>query len=100
MDLIYFPDPVGGLKQAFKILEEQTTSKKIDVKKFIRYTLSFPVKSVQKQIGYALDECLADKKLLEPLAKKLKDTSLTTLYGSKSRKGTINNKWRVILDAS
>lgn len=100
VDLIYFPDPVGGLKQAFEILKEQTSSKKINVKKFVKYTLSFPVKSVQKRIGYVLDECLTDKKLLEPLAIKLKDTSLTTLYGSKSRKGTINHKWKVILDAS
>ncbi len=100
VDLIYFPNPVGGLKQAFDIVKEQTASKKIDIKKFIQYTQSFPVKSVQKRIGFILDECSTDDKLLKPLQKKIQNTSLITLYGSKSRKGTINNKWKVIIDAS
>lgn len=100
VDLIYFPKPVGGLRQAFDIIRRQTDSQKIDLKKFIQYTISFPVKSVQKRIGFVLDECRLDEKLLEPLQKKIKNTSLISVYGSKSRKGTINNKWKVIIDAS
>ena len=100
VDLIYFPNPVGGLKQAFNILKEQVVSKRVDIKKFIRYTQLFPVKSVQKRIGFTLEECLADNKILKLLEKKLMNTSLITLYGSKSRKGRINNKWKVIIDAS
>jgi len=100
VDLIYFPDPVGGLKQAFNSLKEQVVSKKIDINKFLRYTLAFPVKSVQKRIGFVLEECLAEDKILTPLKEKLKNTSLVTLYGSKLRKGRINNTWKVIVDAS
>ncbi len=100
VDLVYFPNPVGGLNKAFAIIREQAESQKINLKKFIKYTMSFPVKSVQKRIGFILDECSIDNKLLSPLQKKIQNTSLITLYGSKSRKGTIDNKWKVIIDAS
>jgi predicted transcriptional regulator of viral defense system len=100
IDLVYFPNPVGGLKQAFDIVKEQTNSQKIDLKKFIKYTQSFPVKSVQKRIGFILDKCCPDEKLLKQLQKKIQNTSLITLYGSKSRKGSIDKKWKVIIDAS
>lgn len=98
IDLVFFPDPVGGLKQAFNILQEQVISKKVNLQKLIQYTQVFPVKSVQKRVGVALDACLTDKSILKPLEEKLKNTSLVTLYGSKSRKGTIDKKWRVIID--
>lgn len=100
VDLIYYPNPVGGLKQAFAVVREQVVSRRVDIRRFIKYTLSFPVKSVQKRIGFTLDECGTEKKTLEPLRKSLENTSLITLYGSKSRKGRINNKWKVIIDAS
>jgi predicted transcriptional regulator of viral defense system len=100
VDLVFFPDPAGGLKKAFDILKKEVVSGKADIQKLIRYTLSFPVKSVQKRIGFVLDECLEDKRPLVPLEKKLNKTSLIPLYGSKSRKGKINNKWRVIIDAA
>jgi predicted transcriptional regulator of viral defense system len=100
VDLINYPNPVGGLKQAFDILREQVVSQKIDIRKFVKYTLSFPVKAVQKRIGFVLDESGTAKRILEPLEKNLQDTSLITLNGSKSRKGRINNKWKVIIDAS
>jgi predicted transcriptional regulator of viral defense system len=100
VDLIYFPKPVGGLKQAFEIFKEQVASEKIDIRKFIRYAILFPAKSVRKRIGFVLDECGTAKKILDPLEKSLQDTSLITLYGSKSRKGRINNKWKVIVDVT
>jgi predicted transcriptional regulator of viral defense system len=65
----------------------------------IKYAQIFPVKSVQKRIGFILDQCLTDEKLLDPLQKKIKNTSLVTLYASTSRKGIIDNKWKVIIDA-
>jgi predicted transcriptional regulator of viral defense system len=100
IDLIYFSDPVGGLKKAFRILKEQVVSKKMDIRKFIRYAVFFPVKSVQKRIGVVLEECLPEEKLLGSLKEKIKNTSLITLYGSKSRKGRMNNTWKVIIDDS
>ena len=100
VDLIYFPDPVGGLKKAFEILEKEASSGKSDIKKLIKYAISFPVVSTRKRIGFVLDKCSISEKILAPLEKSVKNTSLITLCGSKSRKGTIDNKWKVIIDAS
>ncbi len=100
VDLIYFPDPVGGLKKAFEILEQETSSGKTDIKKLIKYAVSFPAISIRKRLGFILDKSGVSKKILAPLEKSVKNTSLITLYGSKSRKGTIDNKWKVIIDAS
>jgi len=100
IDLIYFPDPVSGLKKAFEILEQQACSGKTDIKKLINYAVSFPTVSIRKRIGYVLDRSGIPEKVLAPLEKSVKNTSLITLYGSKSRKGTIDNKWKVIIDAS
>ena len=100
VDMIYFPDPVGGFKKAFKILEEQISSSEFDIKKLIKYTTSFPNISTQKRIGFVLDKCNTTKKMLWPLEKNIKKSSLITLYGSRSRKGRIDKKWKVIVDAS
>ena len=100
VDLIYFPDPVGGLKKAFEILGKEISSGKSDIKKLIKYTASFPAISTRKRIGFVLDRCGTPKNILAPLEKSIKNTSLVTLFGSKSRKGTIDNKWKVIIDAS
>ena len=100
VDLIYFSDPVGGLKKALEILRLQVTSNKVDVKKLIKYTILFPCMAVRKRIGFALEQCRVNDSLLAPLIKCVRNASLTTLYNSKSRKGTINNKWKVILNDS
>jgi len=100
IDLIYFPDPVGGLKRAFTILETKASSGKTDIKKLVKYAVSFPVVSTRKRIGYVLDKSGISEKILVPLRKSVENTSLITLNGSKSRKGTIDNKWKVIIDAS
>ena len=100
VDLIYFPDPVGGLTKAFEILEEEASSSKSDIKKLVKYAVSFPAVSTRKRLGFVLDRCGISEKALVPLEKSIKKSSLVTLYGSKSRKGTIDNKWKVIIDAS
>ncbi len=98
IDLFYFPDPVGGLKNAFEILKEKLSG--IEAKKLIEYALQFGSVSLQKRIGYALEKAGASDKVLKPLLAKVGKTSLVTLYGSKSRKGKINDKWKVIIDAA
>ena len=98
VDLIYFPEPVGGLKKAFEILKAQVEARKIDLRKFLKYTERFPSKSLRKRIGFALEQSGVTGAKLAPLAKSVRKTSLITLYGSKSRKGAINNPWKVILD--
>ena len=100
VDLIYFPDPVGGLKKAFEILGKKAASGKTDLKKLVKYAVSFPAVSTRKRIGFVLDKSGIPEKILAPLERSVKNTSLITLCGSKSRKGTIDNKWKVIIDAS
>ncbi len=99
VDLIYFPSPVGGLKKALEIFREHVFFKGIDRKKIIGYIIKFPSVSTRKRIGFTLEQAGWDKILISPIEKSVKDKdTLVTLYGSKSRKGTINNKWKVIID--
>jgi len=99
VDLVYFPQPVGGLKQALRILEEQIKSKKIDIRKLVRYTVKFPSVSTRKRIGFVLDKAEIGDNILKPLFRSIAETSLVTLFPSSSRKGKINKKWMVIENA-
>jgi predicted transcriptional regulator of viral defense system len=98
VDLIYFPGPVGSLKKAMDILKAQVTAGKVDIKKLIKYAVRFPSISTRKRIGFVIEQCKASDAALKPLLKSIRRTSLSTIYGSKSRKGAINNKWKVIID--
>lgn len=100
VDLFYFPDPVGGLKPVFDILKEQIDNKSIDLNKFIKYAVLFPSKSTRKRIGYALELAGVKDLNFRPLRESIEKSSLITLFGSKSRKGKINSKWRLIIDAA
>ncbi len=99
VDLIYFPGPIGGLKRAFSILKEQAKDGKTDINRLIKYSVKFPNISIKKRIGFALEQAGLKGKTLEPLFKKVRKTSLITLYPSKSRRGRINKKWMVIENA-
>ena len=98
VDLVYFPDPVGGLKKALDILKSQIATDKVDIKKLVKYTARFPSISTRKRIGFVCDQCKVRDVTLMPLLKSVRRTSLVTLYGAKSRKGAISNKWKVIID--
>jgi len=100
VDLIYFPEPVGGLKRSFEILRGQIRTKKADVTKLIKYATRFPNPSIRKRIGFVLEQAGVKNKGLEPLLKSVRKTSLVTLFPSKSRAGRINNRWMVIENAS
>ena len=101
IDLVYFPDPVGGVKKALEIFKDESLSKKSDLKKLIRYTSKFPNVSTRKRIGFVLDKAGVSEQMLAPLLKSVKKrATLVTLYGSKSRKGEGNSKWKVIIDDS
>jgi hypothetical protein len=47
-------------------------------------------------MGYILEKCGINDAMLKPLAKSVKETSIASL--SKSRKGILNKKWRVIIN--
>jgi len=100
VDLIYFPGPVGGMKKAFEILEEQVRDKKADTAKLIRYALKFPDTSTIKRIGFVLEKSGLNGKKLAPIIGIAGKTSLVGLYPSKSRRGKINKRWMVIENAA
>lgn len=100
IDMFYFSGPIGGLKKAFEILQEQVKMRQIDITKLIKYAVKFPNVSTKKRIGFALEQAGLKDKTLQPLLKKVRKTSLVTLYPSKSRKGKINRTWMVIENAS
>ncbi len=100
VDLIYFPNPVGGLKKSFEIVKNQISNKKTDIRKFIKYASIFPSVSTRKRIGFIIDSCGLNSRKLAPLWKSIKGTSLITLYNTKSRKGRINKKWGIIENAA
>jgi len=85
--------------KAVDILKYQVKNKKVNIDKFIKYSARFPVVSARKIIGFVLEECGISDKKLYPVIKSVESSSLSTLFGAKSRKGKINNKWKVIIDA-
>ena len=96
IDMLYFSEPVGGLKKAFEILEERAKNRKVNIGKLVKYAAKFPNISTRKRIGFVLEKAGTGYKRLEPLLKTVRKTSYVTLYPSKSRKGKINTKWMVI----
>jgi predicted transcriptional regulator of viral defense system len=96
VDMFYFSVPVGGLKKVFEILKEQVRGRNINVVKLVRYAVRFPSVSARKRIGFALEKADVTDSKLKPLLKSVRNSSLITLYPSKSRKGKINSRWMVI----
>jgi predicted transcriptional regulator of viral defense system len=96
IDMFYFSGPVGGLKKAFGILEEQAKNRKVNIGKLVKYAAKFPNILTRKRIGFILEKAGIGYKRLRPLLKTVSKTSYVTLYPSKSRKGKINRKWMVI----
>ena len=98
IDLIYFNKPVGGIEAATEVFERFLKEKKCDIKTLIEYAVRFPNIKTRKIIGYILEKEGTSERLLKPLEKSVKNTSLISF--SNSRKGTINRKWRIIINVS
>ena len=98
IDLIYFSNPVGGIINASKIFTKIVLSNKCDIKKLVEYAVCFPNIKTRKRIGLILDEAGVPENILKPLLKSTEKTSIGSFNGS--RKGTLNKKWRVIVNDS
>lgn len=98
IDLIYFNKPVGGIEAAIEIFELFVKEKKCDIRKLVEYTVQFPNIKTRKRIGLILEKAQVSDSILKPLEKSVKNTSLISF--SNSRKGTKNERWRVIVNAS
>jgi len=98
VDLIYFNNPIGGIISASKIFTKIALSNKCDIKKLVEYAACFPNIKTRKRIGLILDDAGISENILKPLIKSIEKTSIGSLSGS--RKGTLNKKWRVIVNDS
>lgn len=97
IDLMYFNRPVGGIETASKIFRRFITEKRCNVKKLIEFAVQFPIIKTRKLIGFNLEELGTSESLLKPLEKTIQNSALISF--SNSRKGIINKKWRIIIDA-
>lgn len=98
IDLLYFNKPVGGIIGASQIFTEIVNNNKCDIKKLVEYAVCFPNITIRKRIGLILDDVEIPENILKPLIKSLEKTSISSLDAS--RKGTLNKKWRVIVNDS
>lgn len=98
VDLVYFNKPVGGIKSALEILRRELKKDRCDVKKFIRFAAKFPNIKTRKRIGVLLKEMGYSDNELAPLIKSVGKTAISSFTGS--FKGTLNKKWRVIVNDS
>jgi len=96
VDLIDYNKPVGGIEAAADILKKFVEEKKCDIKKLIDYAVRFPKIKTRKRIGLILESTGVGCALLKPLEKSVKKTSLISF--TDNRKGTINEKWRAIVN--
>lgn len=98
IDLLYFNKPVGGIAGAVEIFTQIVKSKKCDIKKLVEYAARFPNITTRKRIGLILEGLGVSDSTLKPLIKSVGKTAVSSLDGS--RKGTLNKKWRVIVNDS
>lgn len=98
IDLLYFNKPVGGITSAVEIFTKIVKNKQCDIKKVIEYAAGFPNITTRKRIGLILEKLGSFEDMLKPLIKSVKKTAVSSLNGT--RKGTLNKKWRVIVNDS
>ena len=98
VDLMYFNNPVGGIKSALEILKRELKKDRCNIKKFIRFAAKFPNIKTRKRIGVLLEEMGYSDSDLVPLVKSVEDTAISSFTGS--YKGKLNKKWRVIINDS
>lgn len=96
VDFIY--NPIGSFGSVERVLKNNLN--KIDIEKFIRYLIAFPVVSVRKRTGYFLEKLNYKKPSLKKLQKTIGNkTSYIVLNPSNpSRRGKVNKDWRIIIN--
>ena len=98
IDLLYFNKPVGGISSAVEIFTEIIKNNKCDIKKLIEYAARYPNITTRKRIGVILEGRGISDNILKPLIKSVKKTVVSSL--NVSRRGTLNKKWKVIVNDS
>jgi len=98
IDLLYFNKPVGGINNAVQVFKQIIEEKKCDIKKLVEYAARFPNITTRKRIGLILDELGTADATLNPLIKSVEKTAVSSFNGS--RRGKLNNIWRVVVNDS
>jgi len=96
VDFIY--NPIGTFENVRKVLDYNL--KRVNIDKFIRYLISFPVISVRKRAGYILERLNCQNFQLRRLQKTIgnKTTYIVLNPANPSRRGNINKDWRIIVN--
>ena len=96
VDFIF--NPIGSWGDVQEVVNEQI--EKIDVKKFVRYLIRFPVIAVRKRAGLMLERAGVSLEELSRLKSSMGSENSYTPFNPfvKSRKGTVNQDWKVILN--
>lgn len=90
--------PMGSWENVQFVINEQAG--KIDLQKFIRYLIKFPVAAVRKRAGVMLERAGVFSKDLAKLKQSIgtKNTYVNFNPFIKSRKGKVNQDWKVIIN--
>ncbi|OQA91029.1 MAG: hypothetical protein BWY26_01219 [Elusimicrobia bacterium ADurb.Bin231] len=96
VDFVY--NPIGSFDNISAVLKENIN--KIDLGKFIRYLIKFPVVSVRKRAGYLIEKIGCRDPLLIKLKKSIgnKNTYIVLNPANKTRKGKIDKEWKIIVN--
>ncbi|GAJ06075.1 unnamed protein product, partial [marine sediment metagenome] len=96
IDFIF--NPIGSWGDVQEVVNEQI--EKIDVKKFVRYLIKFPVIAIRKRAGLMLERAGVSLEELSLLKSSIGSKNSYTPFNPfvKSRKGTVNQDWKVILN--
>ena len=96
LDAVYDYKKYGTLPVAYEWIARSLKDKKIQPKKLVDVSIKYGNTISQKRIGWILDQLKVSKRIINPLQKKISDTSFLTPLNPKNRKGSVNKKWNVI----
>jgi predicted transcriptional regulator of viral defense system len=91
-------NPLGSTRNFEVALQDNLNN--IDIEKFIRYLIKFPVISTRKRAGFSLEKLGCRNKMLEPLRKSIGEKRVLVFldpYGQ-ARTGKINKEWKIIVN--
>lgn len=96
VDFIY--NPIGSFEDVKKVLDDRLGQ--INMSRFIKYLISFPVVSVRKRAGYILEQLNCRNSYLEKIQKTIGSKKTYSLLNASKpcRKGKINKDWRIIVN--
>ena len=90
--------PMGPWENVQSVINEQINN--MNLQKFIRYLIKYPVMAVRKRAGLMLEKVGASPKDLTNLKKSIDSKSAYVNFNPfiKSRKGKVNQDWKVIIN--